>query len=100
MAINLSDDKQNKSSTSIIMKPAIRYHSYILASFNPDSMRFLCTTFFFLSCFFAGTFSFGQAIIKASDFGVKSNSFENGAPGIRKAIEACKAKGNAILLLP
>lgn len=38
--------------------------------------------------------------VHASDFGVKSNSFENASPGIRKAIEHCKKKRGAILLLP
>src|SRR6187455_2437081 len=41
-----------------------------------------------------------QTIISASDFGVKPNSFENSSSGIRKAIEACKLKSNATLILP
>jgi polygalacturonase len=43
---------------------------------------------------------FSQTIISASDFGVKPNSFENSSSGIRQAIEACKLKSNATLILP
>jgi hypothetical protein len=42
----------------------------------------------------------GQKIILASDFGVKSNSFENASPGIRRAIEACKSFKDVTLFLP
>ncbi len=41
-----------------------------------------------------------QTIIKVVDYGVRSNDRRNAAMGIRKAIEACKAKKDAILLLP
>jgi len=58
-------------------------------------------TYFFIFFFlFSGFTAFSQTLIKATDFGVQSNSFENAAPGIRKAIEACKAKKNVMLLLP
>ncbi|UKJ06791.1 hypothetical protein [Solitalea lacus] len=43
---------------------------------------------------------FSQDVIKASDFGVKSNSFENAATGIKRAINACKAKNSTVLVLP
>jgi hypothetical protein len=43
---------------------------------------------------------FSQTVIKASDFGVHSNSFENAAIGIQKAIYACRANDSSILLLP
>ncbi|HET7897136.1 MAG TPA: hypothetical protein VFL47_05690, partial [Flavisolibacter sp.] len=36
----------------------------------------------------------------AADFGVKPNSFQNAAPGLRKAIEACLSTKAATLLLP
>jgi hypothetical protein len=39
-------------------------------------------------------------IVLLSDYGVKSNSFENAAWGIRKAIDACRSKSNVILKLP
>ncbi|MDO3627530.1 right-handed parallel beta-helix repeat-containing protein [Mucilaginibacter sp. BT774] len=41
-----------------------------------------------------------QTVVKASDYGVKSNSFQDAASGIRKAIETCNAKKSAVLLLP
>jgi len=44
--------------------------------------------------------SFAQTIIQASDFGVKANSFENAAVGLQRAIEFCKTKQDAVLLLP
>jgi len=44
--------------------------------------------------------SFAQTIIQASDFGVKANSFENAAADLQKAIEVCKTKQDAVLLLP
>src|SRR2546428_7645401 len=55
---------------------------------------------FFFLLFYFNHAAFSQKIIKASDYGVKSNSFQDAAPGIRKAIEACKASGSAVLLLP
>src|SRR5436190_16808196 len=42
----------------------------------------------------------GQTVIHASDHGVRSNSFDNAANAIQKAIDACKVKGNVILKLP
>ncbi|WP_185955276.1 right-handed parallel beta-helix repeat-containing protein [Solitalea koreensis] len=54
--------------------------------------------FFFLIVF--NYVAFGQKIIKASDFGVKSNSYKDAAPGIRKAIEACKKSRSSVLMLP
>ena len=44
--------------------------------------------------------SIGQIIIRASDYGVKANSYENAAVAMQNAIAACKAKDNAVLLLP
>jgi len=44
--------------------------------------------------------SFGQIIIRASDFGVKADSYENAAVAVQNAIAACKKKDNAVLLLP
>jgi hypothetical protein len=41
-----------------------------------------------------------QTIIRAEDFGVKKNSFENAAPGIQKAIDACKQNKESVLVLP
>ncbi len=43
---------------------------------------------------------FGQQVIRLSNYGVHTNSFENAAPGIRKAIDACRHKPGSILLLP
>jgi hypothetical protein len=54
----------------------------------------------FCSLFIILTGVFGQTVIHASDFGVRSNSFENVATAIQKAIDACKAKGDAVLMLP
>lgn len=47
-----------------------------------------------------GLFAQETAIVKASDFGVKSNSFMNASAGIQKAIENCQSKNNSTLLLP
>nr|WP_183578280.1 right-handed parallel beta-helix repeat-containing protein [Mucilaginibacter sp. X5P1]MBB6140906.1 hypothetical protein [Mucilaginibacter sp. X5P1] len=44
--------------------------------------------------------AFGQEIIRAANYGVHANSFENAAPGIRKAIDACSRKPGSVLLLP
>jgi len=49
---------------------------------------------------FVGAQGYSQTVIKAVDFGVKKNSFENAGDGIRKAINACKGKKDAILELP
>ncbi len=38
--------------------------------------------------------------VSVTNFGVKSNSFENASPGIVKAIEYCKSKENIVLKLP
>src|SRR4249919_2669787 len=54
----------------------------------------------FFSLFITLTSLFGQTVIHASDHGVRSNSSENAATAIQKAIDACKAKGDAILMLP
>jgi hypothetical protein len=43
---------------------------------------------------------FSQTVIRASDYGVRSNSFENASIPLQQAIAACQAKGAAILLLP
>ncbi|WP_214227803.1 right-handed parallel beta-helix repeat-containing protein [Pedobacter sp. B4-66] len=56
--------------------------------------------FILLFLFFAGVSGYSQTVIKAVDFGVKKNSFENAAAGIQKAIDACKGKQGAILELP
>jgi len=42
----------------------------------------------------------GQTKILVTDFGVKSNSFSNASPGIRKAIESCGDQSNVTLMLP
>lgn len=42
----------------------------------------------------------GQTTISVAGFGVKSNSFENASPGIRKAIESCGDQSNVTLMLP
>ncbi|GAB1454687.1 right-handed parallel beta-helix repeat-containing protein [Draconibacterium sp.] len=42
----------------------------------------------------------GQTTILASDFGVKSNSFTNASPAIKKAVESCSGKTNVTLQLP
>ena len=44
--------------------------------------------------------TFSQTIVHAADYGVKANSFENAAASLQKAIAACKAKDDAVLLLP
>ena len=54
----------------------------------------------FFSLFITLTSVFGQTVIHASDYGVRSNSFENASTALQKAIDACKAKGDAILMLP
>jgi hypothetical protein len=57
----------------------------------------LMCAIYLLACTFKTS---AQTFVKASDFGVKANSFEDAAPGIRKAINACKGSGNAVLILP
>lgn len=54
----------------------------------------------FLFLLFWVTISYGQVVIKAADFGVKKNSFENAASGIQKALNACKGKKDVVLQLP
>ena len=61
------------------------------------SIKMICTL---LCLLFAGTGAYAQTIIKAADFGVKKNSFENASYGIQKAINACKGKQDAVLVLP
>jgi len=56
--------------------------------------------FLFLLLFVILGNAFGQSIVAASDFGVRTNSFENAAEPVKKAIAACRAKKNAVLLLP
>lgn len=48
----------------------------------------------------SGIYAQQTNIVRLSDFGVKSNSFENASEGVKKAIEFCKGKTNATLLLP
>ena len=55
---------------------------------------------FVFSFFVAWDTAVSQTVIKAADFGVKTNSFENASMAIRKAIAACKEKDSAVLLLP
>ncbi|SMC87303.1 right-handed parallel beta-helix repeat-containing protein [Pedobacter nyackensis] len=50
--------------------------------------------------FAAVKYSLAQERIRLTEYGVRANSYENAAPGIRKAIEACKAKPGSTLLLP
>ena len=54
----------------------------------------------FFSLFITITRVFGQTVIHASDFGVRSNSLENASNAIQKAINACKGKKEAVLILP
>jgi Endopolygalacturonase len=54
----------------------------------------------FISLFITQTGMFGQTVIHASDHGVRSNSFENASAAIQKAIDACKTKDDAVLMLP
>lgn len=71
----------------------------------------IATGLFFACCLFLPIHSKSQVAvtsvanqqsdtIRLADYGVKSNSFENAALGIRKAIDACKSKSNPTLLLP
>ena len=55
---------------------------------------------FFLSLFITLTGAFGQTVIHASDFGVRPNSSDNASTSLQKAIDACKGKGDAVLMLP
>src|SRR6187399_1195924 len=52
------------------------------------------------SLFISLTSIFSQTVIHASDFGVRSNSSENASTAIQKAIDACKGKKDAVLMLP
>ncbi|GAO44564.1 right-handed parallel beta-helix repeat-containing protein [Flavihumibacter petaseus] len=45
-------------------------------------------------------FTMAQEVVRADAFGVRSNSFENASGAIRKAIDFCRGKSNATLLLP
>jgi len=54
----------------------------------------------FLSLFINLAGAFGQTVIYASDHGVRSNSFENASTAIQKTIDACKEKGDVLLVLP
>src|SRR6187399_1756408 len=53
-----------------------------------------------LSLFITLSGVFSQTVIHASDFGVRSNSSENASTAIQKAIDACKEKKDAVLMLP
>ena len=55
---------------------------------------------FFITVVFTTGYALGQSVIKAEDFGVKTNSFTNAAVPIRKAVAACKATKSTTLLLP
>ncbi|MGZ3754052.1 MAG: right-handed parallel beta-helix repeat-containing protein [Mucilaginibacter sp.] len=50
--------------------------------------------------FMAAKPGMAQEVIRAADYGVHSNSFENAATGIRKAIEMCRQKSSSTLVLP
>src|SRR4051812_40186916 len=66
--------------------------------FNSNDPWRLKSGLIFIICMLSGTlYTSGQTVVKASGFGVKPNSFENAAPAIRKAIEACKASGDSDL---
>jgi hypothetical protein len=52
------------------------------------------------SLFIFRTSVFGQTVIHASNYGVRSNSFENASTAIQKSIDACKVKSDAVLILP
>ncbi|NRF39653.1 right-handed parallel beta-helix repeat-containing protein [Pedobacter foliorum] len=56
--------------------------------------------FILLFLLFVGARGYSQTVIKATDFGVKKNSFENAADGIQNAVNACKGKKGAVLELP
>jgi hypothetical protein len=63
--------------------------------FNTLNSLFLLLSFFVVSLSVNG-----QTTILASDFGVKSNSFTNASPAIKKAVESCSGKTNVTLQLP
>ena len=54
----------------------------------------------FFSLFIQRTVVIGQTVVHAADYGVRSNSFDNGVVALQNAIGACKAKGDATLVLP
>lgn len=60
-------------------------------------LKLVAVSFLF---FVLGASASAQKIIFATDFGVKSNSFENASLAICKALDACKATKNATLVLP
>ena len=47
-----------------------------------------------------GIWAQAPAVVRASDYGVKSNSHENAAAGLQRAIEVCKKYPSSILVLP
>jgi hypothetical protein len=53
-----------------------------------------------LSIFTVSQTGVSQSLIKAADYGVVPNNFQNASAFIRKAIAACRGKDNAILQLP
>lgn len=59
-----------------------------------------CLVLVFFVQFYDVNASFGQEVVRLTEYGVRANSFQNASSGIRKAIEACKRKGGATLLLP
>src|SRR5689334_17371201 len=69
----------------------------ISLSKNIRSIKMICAL---LCLLFTGTVGYSQTVIQAADFGVKKNSFENASYGIQRAINACKGKQDAVLVLP
>lgn len=57
-------------------------------------------TIIFFYGFQSGIYAQQADTIHASEFGVKPNTFSDMARGIQQAINACKSKNNAILVLP
>src|SRR6188768_2358281 len=73
------------------------HYIYIIYSLRNHSKAILI---FFLSLFISLTSIFSQTVVYASDHGVRSNSSENASTAIQKAIDACKEKKDAVLILP
>lgn len=79
------------------MSAFFMYYIYIIYSLRDHSKAILII---FFSLFITLSSVFGQTVIHASDYGVRSNSFENASTAVPKAIDACKGKRDAVLMLP
>lgn len=66
--------------------------------FIQNNFRWYCLP----ACIMLWAQSFAQppVVINATDFGVKSNSYENAAPALRRAIDACRQYPAPVLTLP